>query len=352
LLKSSTDKIIGVTQVFDDWVTQTVRLIDDTLEAEWSVGPVPVLGDNASKEVFSRFMTDIDSKNIWTTDSNGYEMVNRTLNHRDTFKLNVTEPIASNVVNVNSVISINDNKRHFMVLNDRSQGGTSLAPGTIDIFVHRRLLGFDYPGGGMGPMGEPLNETRFFGWHAPDTRFWFRNGPGLVIRGKHRIGLTHVNKAAKMYREVSERMFRSVLLGFDIEGSKTKYKQFSGGALRTSLPENVGVLTMQQYKNETNALLVRLMHKYAINEDLELSKSVTVSLANLFSLETKNLVISAVTEMNLIANEEIEQMRKRRLKFHGATSLNPLPDPPAVVGPEYNVVLTPLKIRTFVVRGV
>ena len=95
-----------------------------------------------------------------------------------------------------------------MVLNDRSQGGTSLDSGLIDIFVHRRLLGFDYPGGGMGPNGEPLNETRIFGWHAPDTRYWYRDGPGIVVRGKHRVGITSIEHAAKMYRVQSEKMYK------------------------------------------------------------------------------------------------------------------------------------------------
>ncbi len=352
VIKSSTNEIIEVVQIFDDWITQTIRLVDDILEMEWSVGPVPVTGINASKELFSRFKTDIDSKHTWTTDSNAYEMIDRVVNHRDTFKLNVTEPIASNVVNVNSVISIKDDKRQFMVLNDRSQGGTSLDSGLIDIFVHRRLLGFDYPGGGMGPNGEPLNETRIFGWHAPDTRYWYRDGPGIVVRGKHRVGITSIEHAAKMYRVQSEKMFRSILLGFDVNGginNVNSFKRFSGSALKKSLPENVKLLTLQQYKNKTNTFLIRLMHKFAVNEDVELSKPVTVSLTDLFNLMVDNNEISSIEETTLLANEKLEYMEKRRLQFHGETPLNPNAKLPLPMYPKYNVLLTPLKVRTFIV---
>ena len=41
------------------------------VELEWSVGPVPI-GDNESKEVFSRFDSDLESGDAFTTDANGH----------------------------------------------------------------------------------------------------------------------------------------------------------------------------------------------------------------------------------------------------------------------------------------
>ena len=34
----------------------------------------------------------------------------------------------------------------------------------MNVFIHRRRLGFYYPGGGMGPSPEALNETKDFFW--------------------------------------------------------------------------------------------------------------------------------------------------------------------------------------------
>ena len=53
-------RVLEVVQMFSNWTTQTIRLLpgEDTIELEWTVGPVPI-SDNVSKEVFSRFTTEI-----------------------------------------------------------------------------------------------------------------------------------------------------------------------------------------------------------------------------------------------------------------------------------------------------
>ncbi len=57
------------------------------------------------------------------------------------------------------------------VIPDRSQGGSSMNSGQLELMVHRRLVHDD----GMGVI-EPLNEL------GPD-------GNGLVARGLHRVFL-------------------------------------------------------------------------------------------------------------------------------------------------------------------
>ena len=354
----SPGKVIEVIQTFDDWVTQTARLLpgQDTVELEWTVGPVP-LNDNVSKEVFSRFRTDIKSGDKWRVDSNCYEITSRRLNHRDTFNLTVTEPIAGNVVNVNSVIMVEDNERSFMVMNDRSQGGVSLRPGEIDLFLQRRLLGFDYPGGGMGPSPEPLNETRTFEWGKNDVaQGWIRQGPGVVIRGKHRVGVTAKKSSARMYRNTHHSVFRAPLLAFDLENSEDPmpYSHVNATSLRYDLPENVHVVSFQQRKQTatTTTFLLRLMHAFSVEEDSILSKPVTLSLQTLFSPAGPiGGEIIDVAEWNLVANQPKSDMKKP-MRWHTSNEyppLDPLPPPPSVVGPDYNVLLTPLKIRTFFV---
>lgn len=49
---------------------------------------------------------------MFYTDSNGLEMVERILNHRDTYTVNLTEPIAGNYFPVYSAIYIEDPNSH------------------------------------------------------------------------------------------------------------------------------------------------------------------------------------------------------------------------------------------------
>ena len=94
--------------------------------------------------------TDIKNDGIFYTDSNGRQMVERRR------KVNSSEPVSGNYYPVNSRILISDpeSKHTLVVLNDRSQGGSSLKDGEIELMVHRRCLHDDAFG-----VGEPLNET-------------------------------------------------------------------------------------------------------------------------------------------------------------------------------------------------
>lgn len=68
---------------------------------------------------------------------------------------------------VNAIIGVESEKANFFVLTDRSQGGSSLQPGQIELMIHRRLLKDDDKG-----VGEPLNEID-------------QDGEGLKVRCRH-----------------------------------------------------------------------------------------------------------------------------------------------------------------------
>lgn len=61
-----------VHQKFNDWISQVVRVYkqNNYAEFEWLVGPIPIDDEN-SKEVITRFSSDIASDGIFYTDSNG-----------------------------------------------------------------------------------------------------------------------------------------------------------------------------------------------------------------------------------------------------------------------------------------
>jgi lysosomal alpha-mannosidase len=78
------------------------------------------------------------------------------LDYRPTWAYQVNEPTSGNYYPINSHIKIQDSttNKTLTVVTDRSQGGTVMRPGEIEIMIHRRLLADD----GRG-VEEPLNET-------------------------------------------------------------------------------------------------------------------------------------------------------------------------------------------------
>lgn len=115
-------------------------------------------------EVVSVFQAvdDFDNNGEFWTDSNGLEMQRRQLNYRSYY--NITDRVYSitnlnitaNYYPINSAISMKEHlgMRQFTVMNDKSQGGSSLAPGRIEFMQNRRIPCDDNKG-----VVEWLNET-------------------------------------------------------------------------------------------------------------------------------------------------------------------------------------------------
>lgn len=186
-----------IRQTFGPIVSQVIRLYKNTPYAEFehTVGPIPV-ADGLGKEIITRFDTNIKSDGKFYTDANGREMKERVRNHRDTWTLNVSEPVSGNYYPVNSRIYIKDSTSQLTVMSDRSQGGASINDGQMEVMLHRRLLVDDFLG-----VGEPLNETT-------------GEGKGLVIRGKHRVLLTTPDEAAQFHRKQGELMMITPILRY------------------------------------------------------------------------------------------------------------------------------------------
>ena len=131
------NQVDEVHQVFNDWISQVVRVYktEKFVEFEWLVGPIPI-DDNVGKEIVSRFYTVMKTDGIFYTDSNGREMLKRKRNHRETWKLDSKEPVSSNYYPVTSKIVIEDDAHRLAILNDRAQGGSSIFDGTAELMVH------------------------------------------------------------------------------------------------------------------------------------------------------------------------------------------------------------------------
>ena len=86
---------------------------------------------------------DFNNQGVFYTDSNGLKMQKRILNERSYFNLTeYTEDyhnITSNYYPITSAISIRDGEQLFTIMNDKSQGGSSLDPGRIELMQNRRI---------------------------------------------------------------------------------------------------------------------------------------------------------------------------------------------------------------------
>ncbi|XP_071068858.1 lysosomal alpha-mannosidase-like isoform X2 [Dasypus novemcinctus] len=319
-----------VHQNFSAWCSQVVRLYPGQrhLELEWTVGPIPVeRSEDRGKEIVSRFDTPLETGGRFYTDSNGREILERRRDYRPTWDLDQTEPVAGNYYPVNTRIYITDGKVQLTVLTDRSQGGSSLRDGSLELMVHRRLLRDDNRG-----MGEPLAEAGTDG-----------QGPGLWVRGRHLVLLDKAEAAAAGHRLQAEREVLAPQVVLAVGGG-TPYrrgaaprKQFS--ALRRELPPSVHLLTLARWDSRT--LLLRLEHQFAVGEDSgrNLSSPVTLDLRYLFSAFT----ITHLRETTLAAN----QPRRAASRLQWNTNTGPVPQtaPPAL--DPIAVTLRPMEIRTF-----
>ena len=117
--------------------------------------------DNQGREVTVNWKIDeIHNNNTFYTDSNGLEMQQRILNYRPTFNFSSFEKVSGNYYPVISAIAIIDEKAKLQltVMNDRSQGGSVIKDGRIELMQNRRLFKDDDRG-----VDEALNETDEYG---------------------------------------------------------------------------------------------------------------------------------------------------------------------------------------------
>ncbi|XP_055596638.1 lysosomal alpha-mannosidase-like isoform X1 [Uranotaenia lowii] len=340
-----------VHQVFNEWISQVVRVYADEkhVEFEWLVGPIPT-DDRVGKEIVSKFYTAAQSNGVFWTDSNGREMIKRVRNHRDTWDLHLEENISGNYYPVTAKIALEDSNIRLAVLTDRAQGGSSMEDGSLELMVHRRLLHDDAFG-----VEEALDEHAY--------------GKGLVARGKHYI-VFGSKKTSNPTLEARERFLQNQVLlptwSFFSDTTNFKYedwqKRFNNiySAVSLSLPLNVNLLTFEPWKD--NSLLVRFEHLLEKNEDPTYSKPVRFNLQDIF----RSFSIDQIRETTLAGNQWKEDNSRLKFKpdpdylkhennnlFEGpipATGEEPAESLRNVSNEGYEIVLQPMEIRTFVLQ--
>ncbi|XP_018575534.1 lysosomal alpha-mannosidase isoform X2 [Anoplophora glabripennis] len=320
-----------IKQVWEDWITQVIRVFrdEDFVEFDWVVGPIDT-SNGLGKEVITRYSTELETDGVFYTDSNGREMIYRKKNYRPTYTYTTEEPQAGNYYPVNTKILVKDEVNEFAVLTDRSEGGSSLSPGEVELMLSRVAKEDDQRG-----VGENLNETEY--------------AVPLVARGSHFVTLGKSSEGnggrtmAAVERDIAQRKHLQPWVFYTTEDVPVKEQSF----LNKELPPNVHLLTLESW-NTSNTLLIRLEHILEKDEDPNLSQEVTVDLTDLF----KTIKIVSMKEFTLAANTPLEE--SERLEWsqivHSVDAASPLNKEKKLARDETDlkVALAPMQIRTFV----
>ena len=202
-----------VQQTYSDWISQSIRLYSDSkhVEFNWQVGPIDVSG-GCGKEVVAKFASDLESQSTFYTDSNGREVLRRVRDFRPTWTLNQTEDVAGNYYPINSRIFLRDEKQQtqLTLVTDRSQGGSSIADGSLEVMLHRATLSDDALG-----VGEPINERG-------------SDGKGLIVKGTLGLFFDSIRSSARLHRQLAHEINASPfvlftnLLGPEISSSENR----------------------------------------------------------------------------------------------------------------------------------
>uniref|UniRef100_V5G1A0 Lysosomal alpha-mannosidase n=1 Tax=Anoplophora glabripennis TaxID=217634 RepID=V5G1A0_ANOGL len=309
-----------VKQSFRGGINQIIRIYkdEDFIEFDWLIGYQDTsLG---GKEIITRYITNLETQDEFYTDSNGREMITRKRNYRPTYEYSDEEPQSGNYYPVNTRIVIKNETNEFAVLTDRSEGGSSLTSGQVELMVTRQIP-------------NSLDEHEY--------------GSPVKVRGTHYV--THGVSAegnggrtmAAVERNIVQRKLIQPWLFFTTDDISVKQHSF----LNKELQPNVHLLTLDSWGDGT--VLIRLEHVFEKDDDPELSKEVTVDLTGLF----KPFNIHTMKEYTLAANiplEESDRLSWAQLKSEDPSS--PLSKAQRLTRDEEDLVITlePMQIRTFI----
>jgi lysosomal alpha-mannosidase len=266
-----------VHQQFSDWASQIVRIYkgQTDIEIEWTIGSIPV-DDGVPKEIINRVVTGIPSQERFYSDSNGRQTLMRQRDFRPTWTYKVVEPVSGNYYPINSHIYLTDREQEnanivLALVNDRSQGGTSLRDGELELMVHRRLLDDDHKG-----VGEALNEHE----QEPDLPI---KGPGLPVRGTHYLLIDpnlQNRHPMSLIRPLAQNVMMKPWVSFAVtDFTYTKWKNsflMKKSGLTKPLQDNLHILTLEPFGDATH--LMRLEHVYDAKEHPALSQPINVAL--------------------------------------------------------------------------
>jgi len=241
-------------------------------------------------EVVTSFSTSINTQGTFTTDSNGFEYQQRKFVYDLDIQGNYYPLVYSSY--------INDMISQLSVISERSHGASSLLDGELEVMIHRN----PDEGDGFGPGLTDTDEV------YPSLR---------VLPGSPQVrSLVDVHLQEYLFNFPLQTYFASATSQSSFSSQYTTSWKF----LTADLPPNIHLLSFNFLS--TNTYILRLTHIFATDEDLVLSKPVTLYISNLFP----NVKVSSLVETTLTANTVL---------------VNPSPS---------QITIYPKEIRTFVIQ--
>ena len=139
------------------------------------------------------------------------------------------------------------------------------------------------------------------------------DGRGLEVRGKHYLYLQPIAKSNQELKSKAQSLYLAPIVSFDKYSSikdHSSQKDISFSGLTRSLPDNVHLLTLENWKQ--NQVLIRLEHFYESSDNNDLSKPVEVNLNDIF----RTFKVSDAVEMTLSANERLSSSKRLQWNSH------------------------------------
>ena len=277
----------------------------------------------------------IKNQQTFYTDSMGLELQKRVINYRPTWDLDVNEPIAGNYYPIGHGIYITDEQRTFELLNDRSQGGSSLDDGQVETMIHRRLYHDDHKG-----LHEALDERQtdsaFSIGVAATTKHWFRFYNTNTIHS--------TNQTARwMQRQIDS---PPVYVFGDLPQSQTA-KDSKLGLYNTQndlvLPDEIKLVMLP---NSDGSIFVRLENTLDLFCNLV---TITINVQDLATAIATNIgkKVSKVTEVSNTGLYTMDEMKDMKMRWTATDFQTPDPDYSSDVT---SIELSPQRIRSFVVE--
>jgi hypothetical protein len=340
-----TDVGVIIDALFEEpWVKQTTKVFMNQpyVEIEYTVGPIPI-HDGRGKEFVTKLCSPIQSNGLFYTDSNGREFLPRKRGYRPTWNLTEYEWVAGNYYPVNAATYVEDEESSLAVVVDRSQGGSSLANGCIEIMIQRRTLTDDSRG-----VAEAMNET--VGGMSPYPPYGNaeRIGEGVVIKAKHRVMVGKGKTGASLARSQMDEAFSEpmVFCASAPKDSVIPFKRGSFSLLKSALPNNVMLVTFTMlHVAPSTTFLIRLGHQYASNKSKTLSGTAHVNMQEILA----DWKVVSMTEKTLSGNQDYSEWENRRFYWNGDSTTNDGKMKSERMN-DYDIELMPMEIRTFEVR--
>ncbi|KAI5636838.1 alpha mannosidase middle domain-containing protein [Phthorimaea operculella] len=273
----------------DENVFSSLRVYEDLgyIENDWVVGPINITKD-LGKEIIVRYETSILNNGEFYTDSNGRQMLKRKLGFRPQWNVTLAEPVAGNYYPIVNKISIQNDRQKVSVITDRSEGGSSLEEGSIEVMLHRRLVKDDHKG-----VGEALNETVL-------------DGVGLVVRGKHRIVTTEtkpedniIEKKIVIEVDMEPQVFVSDAKTLSLQ-DWLKLKNCHVWV--NALPDGLNLLTLEPWTD--NSILIRIENYLELSDKDE--STLELDLSKFFT----NIQLTSLKETTLAANRWLKDFKQ------------------------------------------